>query len=108
MKMIQAHAVEYKKLLDYKQRDPKNPFPIEFIKNKFTPVNYFELAKKAITKIINFASSEYLNPNTRNINFLRIYNNDLFNANQKQELLNFYRAEQARRKQELLTQKPKK
>jgi len=108
MKMIQAHAVEYKKLLDYKQRDPKNPFPIEFIKNKFTPVNYFELAKKAITKIINFASSEYLNPNTRNINFLRIYNNDLFNANQKQELLNFYRAEQARRKQELLSRKPKK
>ena len=108
MKMIQAHAVEYKKLLDYKQRDPKNPFPIEAIKNKFTPVNYFELAKKAITKIINFASFGYLNPNTRNINFLRIYNNDFFNANQKQELLNFYRGEQARRKQELLTQKPKK
>jgi hypothetical protein len=23
MKMIQIHAVEYKKLLDYKERDPK-------------------------------------------------------------------------------------
>ena len=108
MKMIQIHAVEYKKLLDYKERDPKNPFPIEFIKNRLTPVNYFDLAKKAISKILTFPSYNFLNPDTKNINFLKIYNSDLFDANQKQQLLIFYRAEQARRKQALLTQKPKK
>jgi hypothetical protein len=98
MKMIQVHAVEYKKLLDYKERDPKNPFPIEFIKNRLTPVNYFDLAIKAISKILTFPSYNFLNPDTKNINFLKIYNSDLFNANQKQQLLNFYRSEQAKRK----------
>ena len=72
------------------------------------PLESLSPLSQAISKILTFPSYNFLNPDTKNINFLKIYNSDLFDANQKQQLLIFYRAEQARRKQALLTQKPKK
>ena len=90
--LIQAYAKEYQKLLDYKQRDPKNLFPFEFIKNKLTPVNYFELAKKAIPRMLSGTTRSAFSTTPDNLKFMKIYNSDFLNDRQKQELLNIYRA----------------
>ena len=90
--LIQAYAKEYQKLLYYKQRDPKNLFPFEFIKNKLTPVNYFELAKKAIPRMLSGPPQSMFSMTADNLQFMKIYNSDFLNDRQKQELLNIYRA----------------
>jgi hypothetical protein len=90
--LIQAYAKEYQKLLYYKQRDPKNLFPFEFIKNKLTPVNYFELAKKAIPRMLSGTSQSMFSMTPDNLQFMKIYNSDFLNDRQKQELLIIYRA----------------
>jgi len=90
--LIQAYAKEYQKLLYYKQRDPKNLFPFEFIKNKLTPVNYFELAKKAIPRMLSGTPQSMFSMTADNLQFMKIYNSDFLNDRQKQELLNIYRA----------------
>ena len=90
--LIQAYAKEYQKLLDYKQRDPKNEFPFQFIKNKLTPVNYFDMAKKAIPRMLSSTSKSMLSITRDNLSFMKIYNSDFLNDRQKQELLIIYRA----------------
>lgn len=95
-KLINIYAEKYKKLLDYKERDPKNPLPFEYIGRQIgkvlNPTNYLDLAKKAVDKIV--IRKGVPRANKTNEMFMKLYNNDLLNADQKQELLEYYRLKQ--------------
>ena len=94
-KMIKTYSERYKQLVEYRDRDPKNPFPIEFIKNKFLPKDYLSLAKKAVDEIITIPSDIFSNmrPNQK---FMQIYNNEFLDQNQKLQLLNYYKSKNKR------------
>jgi len=94
-KMIKTYSERYKQLVEYKERDPKNLIPIEFIKNKFLPKDYLSLAKKAVDEILTNKSDPFSGVRTGQ-KFMQIYNNELLDQNQKLELLNYYKSKNKR------------
>jgi hypothetical protein len=93
--MIKTYSERYKQLVEYKERDPKNPIPIEFMKNKFLPKDYLSLAKKAVDEILTNKSDPFSGVRTGQ-KFMQIYNNEFLNQNQKQELFNYYTSKRKR------------
>jgi hypothetical protein len=81
--------------VEYKERDPKNPIPIEFIKNKFLPKDYLSLAKKAVDEITTNPSDMFSGMRL-NQKFMQIYNNEFLDQNQKLQLLNYYKSKNKR------------
>ena len=95
IKMINTYASKYKELIEYKDRDPKNPFPIEFLKNQIIPKDYLSLAKKAVDSILTNKSDPLSGVRTGQ-KFMQIYNSQFLNQNQKQELFNYYTSKRRR------------
>ena len=93
--MIKIYSEKYKQLVEYRDRDPKNQFPIEFMKNKFLPKDYLSLAKKAVDEITSNDKNTYSGMRI-NQKFMQIYNNDFLDNNQKLELLNYYKSKTKR------------